>query len=71
MMSKDFTDYELGEKIALAITYMMRDDFVYFRGLMTELRQEGWSDEKIGDAFMTVGRIVFSEKETKQIGKEE
>jgi hypothetical protein len=70
-MSREYIDFEIGEKIALAITHMMRDDFVYFRGLMVELREEGWSDEKIGDAFMEVGRIVFAEEESKQIGDEE
>lgn len=70
-MSRDFADFEIGEKIAVAITHMMRDEFVYFRGLMVELREEGWTDEQIGNAFMEVGRIVFAEEESKQIGEEE
>jgi hypothetical protein len=64
-------NFEIGEQIALAITYAMRDEMGVFRAVMAHLREEGWSDEKIGNAFMEVGKIVFAEEESKKIGEEE
>ena len=74
-MSRDYPAYvgfELGERIALAITHAMRDDMTPLKGVISDLRHiEGWDDIKIGEAFMEVGRLVFSEEESKEIGEEE
>lgn len=67
----DWVDFEIGEKIALAITAAMRDEMGHFRAVMAELREQGWDDFKIGEAFMSVGRIVFAEEESKEIGEME
>jgi hypothetical protein len=68
----DYLGFELGERIALAITHAMRDDMIPLRGVISDLRHvEGWDDIKIGETFMEVGRLVFNEEESKEIGAEE
>jgi hypothetical protein len=67
----DYMEFEIGEQIALAINYAMRDEMGVFRAVMAHLREIGWDDIKIGNAFMEVGRLVFSEEESKEIGAEE
>lgn len=68
---RDWIDFETGEKIALAITAAMRDEMAPFRACMTDLREMGWNDFQIGDAFMEVGKIVFAEQESKEIAEME
>jgi hypothetical protein len=74
-MSKHYPDYiefELGERIAMAIVHAMRDDMIPLRGCISDLRAiYGWDDTKIGNAFMEVGKLVFNEQESKEIGEEE
>jgi hypothetical protein len=68
----DYLGFELGERIALAITHAMRDDMTPLKGVISDLRHvEGWDDVKIGETFMEVGRLVFNEEESKKIGAEE